>query len=176
MKGIPKPPGFQEAVFPKEAVRPPIKERSGLPKEADRTPMMMMGRLWQSEYPYAPREEPQPNGQGTRPGSTTPPPGREARDHSRERSREPNEQDTTVKIMLRLMEGMQAMQKQMLDAKDEESTNGAEVVRATQPLPGLPPWNPGSGPIDLNDWLALIDPHDERFINKQWSLVEATDD
>ena len=66
------------------------------------------------------------------------------------------EEKTAFQVMLKLMEGMQAMQKQWLE--DREGAGGAEAVRGTPQLPSLADWSATTGPIDLNDWLALIEP------------------
>ena len=63
---------------------------------------------------------------------------------------------TTVKVMLKLMEGMQAIQRQMLEHRDED--NATESVRQAPALPALSEWSATMGPIDLNDWMALIEP------------------
>ena len=73
-----------------------------------------------------------------------------------EGERPKEDEKTAFKVMLKLMEGMQAMQKQWLEEK--ESFGGAEVVRGTPQLPPLADWSATTGPIDLNDWLALIEP------------------
>jgi len=63
-----------------------------------------------------------------------------------------------------MMKGMQEIQKKMLDReardREEEAEGGASVeyVRGSHELPKLACWSPQSGPIDLNDWLALIEP------------------
>ena len=54
------------------------------------------------------------------------------------------------------MEGMQAFQKQMMDGKDDEGAS--EAVRHAPALPSLHEWSSTTGPIDLNDWMALIEP------------------
>jgi hypothetical protein len=59
-------------------------------------------------------------------------------------------------VMLELMEGTQALQKQMLDGKDDEGSS--QAVRHAPSLPGLAEWSSTSGPIDFNDWMALIEP------------------
>ena len=68
------------------------------------------------------------------------------------------EQGTAFAVMLKLMEGMQALQRQMLESKNEEKDGGSEFVRGAPALPPLAEWNPTTGPIDLNDLLALIEP------------------
>ena len=54
---------------------------------------------------------------------------------------------TTVKVMLKLMEGMQALQRQMLEGRDEDA--GTESVRQATALPALAEWSATTGPIDL---------------------------
>ena len=68
------------------------------------------------------------------------------------------EDATAFQVMLKLMEGMQQMQRQFLEGRDEEKGGSTEYVRSSQQLPGLAEWSPSTGPIDLNDWLALIEP------------------
>ena len=65
---------------------------------------------------------------------------------------------TAFQVMLKLMEGMQQMQRQFLEGKEEEKGGSGEYVRSSQQLPSLAEWTPSTGPIDLNDWLALIEP------------------
>ena len=45
-----------------------------------------------------------------------------------------------------------------MDGKDDSREGESEYVRNAQPLPQLPEWNALTGPIDLGDWLALIEP------------------
>ena len=66
----------------------------------------------------------------------------------------------TVAVMLKLMEGMQALQEKMV-VGSHKTTDYMETVKAPMDLPKLPPWDPESGPIDFNDWLALIQPYME---------------
>ena len=68
------------------------------------------------------------------------------------------ERTTTLGIMMQLVQGMQSLQKQVLEGKDEEREGRNEYVRGTPVLPMLPEWSPATGPIDMNDWMALIDP------------------
>ena len=65
--------------------------------------------------------------------------------------------------MLGLMQGMQEIQKKMLekheDGDQEEDRGERRTVRnGVQPLPLLQEWSATSGPIDLTDWLILIEP------------------
>ena len=77
-------------------------------------------------------------------------------------SHEFQEGSGTVQVMLALMQGMQEIQKKMVEKeeKGEEfgSHGGIEFVRGQHELPKLPEWSAGSAPIDLNDWLVLIEP------------------
>jgi len=72
----------------------------------------------------------------------------------------PREVDPTVQVMLKLMQGMQEMQRRMIekDEKEEGAMRGVEFVRGQHELPKLPEWHPGTAPIDLNDWMVLIEP------------------
>ena len=76
---------------------------------------------------------------------------------------ETTQQDATLKIMLGSMQGMQKIQKKLLekheDGDKEEDRGESETVRnGVQPLPLLQEWSATSSPIDLNDWLILIEP------------------
>ena len=68
----------------------------------------------------------------------------------------------TLKVMVTMLKGMQEMQKQFFerDREDREDSGwkGMEYVRGHPELPKLPTWSPTTGPIDLNDWLALLEP------------------
>ena len=66
----------------------------------------------------------------------------------------------TEKFMLLMMESMKEMQKKYLESKDEAGmVRGVEVVRSGAPeLPPLPAWNPTQGPLQLGDWLLLLEP------------------
>ena len=83
-----------------------------------------------------------------------------------ERRERPSErqgsQPDAIQVMLALMQGMQEMQKRMLEKeeKGEEglSLKGVEFVRGQPELPKLQEWAAGTAPIDLNDWLVLIEP------------------
>ena len=66
----------------------------------------------------------------------------------------------TVAVMLKLMEGMQVLQEKVL-AGPHRGADYMETVKAPMELPKLSLWDPESGPIDFNDWLALIQPYME---------------
>ena len=60
-------------------------------------------------------------------------------------------------VMLKLMEGMQMMQKQLLEQK--EKTETIETVKAGfAELPRLGEFSPENGPIELGDWFTIIHP------------------
>ena len=74
------------------------------------------------------------------------------------------QQDQTINVVLKLMEGMQAMQEQLM----KQSAGGSkakgsddheeEVIRTGIQLHALPEWNMESAPVDFQDWLLLISP------------------
>ena len=116
---------------PKEAARPPS-------QEAEVPPVNGLGPFHRS----APKPE-----DWSRPKEAETP-----KDQDRE------DQKAAFQVMLRLMEGMQAMQKQLLEGRDDDREGQSEYVRGSPALPPLAEWNPSTAPIDLNDWLALIEP------------------
>ena len=65
-------------------------------------------------------------------------------------------------MMLALMQGMQDIQRKLVEkeGRTEEPGihGGIEFVRGQHELPKLPEWSASSAPIDLNDWLVLIEP------------------
>ncbi|CAK9113587.1 unnamed protein product [Durusdinium trenchii] len=67
-------------------------------------------------------------------------------------------QQQTMAIILKLMEGMQSLQKQMIKGHREEDSKEAEVVRTSVEVPKLAEWNQESAPIDYADWLLLLQP------------------
>ena len=84
---------------------------------------------------------------------------KEKEEDKKEVRSEKKEEATQIQIMVKLMEGMQALQNRILDGKDEDRSNEAEIVQnQPHPLPELCEWDPSTGPIDLGDWLSLIEP------------------
>ena len=65
----------------------------------------------------------------------------------------------SMRIMLKLMEGMQELQKQILISKEEGKGDEIEVVRYVADLPKLAEWNPETAPIDFGDWVICLHPH-----------------
>ena len=78
--------------------------------------------------------------------------------------RRDEEREISMEAILAMMRNMQEIQKKMLERelrdKDEEKgmTGRAEFVRGQPEPPKLQPWHPVNGPIDLNDWLSLVEP------------------
>ena len=65
--------------------------------------------------------------------------------------------------MLTLMQGMQKMQQQMLQhrsrsGKEQGDGHEDEALRGGVDLHQLPEWSPDTAPVDLQDWLLLVDP------------------
>ena len=59
-----------------------------------------------------------------------------------------------VKGMMKLMEGMQLMQSQILEVKKQKDV---EVLKSSvHELPRLPEWKAEIAPLDLTDWLLAI--------------------
>ena len=63
--------------------------------------------------------------------------------------------DQTIQILMKMMEGMTNLQKQIMEKDKDKDT---ETVRSQVELPPLPPWSSTTGPVDLSDWLVLIEP------------------
>ena len=73
-----------------------------------------------------------------------------------EEKESPGGQKAVVQSMLKLMEGMHALQVQIADTK---KTKEVEVVKNyVGELPKLPDWRAESAPLDLTDWLLTIEP------------------
>ena len=75
----------------------------------------------------------------------------------------------TLDVILKLMEGMQEIQKKLVKGEGEDSQE-AEVVRHSVELPKLQEWSPESGPIDFADWLLLLQPpmSDLSALSEEW--------
>ena len=68
----------------------------------------------------------------------------------------PGDQRAVVQSMLKLMEGMHALQVQITENKKSKEI---EVVKGfVGELPKLPEWRAESAPLDLTDWLLTIEP------------------
>ena len=60
--------------------------------------------------------------------------------------------------MLKLMQGMQELQKQIVVSKDERRGDEVEVVRLVSDLRKLAEWSPETAPIDFGDWVFSLHP------------------
>lgn len=117
----------------KDEVKKKIEEECQVPKEEFGTPY-----------------EEEPRGEGVETprrldGGIDPPP-----------KESPADPKMMMKGMLKLMEGMQMMQSQILEVKKDKAV---EVVRGSvSELPRLPEWKAETAPLDLTDWLLTIEP------------------
>ena len=77
-----------------------------------------------------------------------------------ERSREEDFNSKTMEFMFLMMQSMRDLQQKISDGKnDEGAVMGVEVVRSGAPdLPDLMPWTSGTGPLQLGDWMLLLNP------------------
>ena len=72
--------------------------------------------------------------------------------HGRGGEGDPSTSDT-MKFMMTMLESMQQLMKERESGKGD-----AEIVKTAVELPKLPEWSHETGPIDLGDWIATIDP------------------
>lgn len=65
-----------------------------------------------------------------------------------------------MQFMTMMLESMKEMQSRWKKEGEEQGMmRGVEVVRTGLPeLPRLPPWNPSQGPLQLGDWLLVLEP------------------
>ena len=65
-----------------------------------------------------------------------------------------------LEFMAMMLESMKEMHKKVIDQKEEAGTvRGVEVVRSgVLELPALPPCNATQGPLQLGDWLLMVEP------------------
>ena len=67
-------------------------------------------------------------------------------------------ENARLDVMLKLMEGMQELQKHILDKGNRENENAEVVRQGAHDLPLLPEPVSESGPLDLGDWLMMVEP------------------
>ena len=89
--------------------------------------------------------------------SRSPPGGKQSHQHA------PSGQDSMVQTMLKIMEGMQSMQQQILEQSSGKRASGEghrddEYVRGSVELHKLAEWAPESAPVDFQDWLLVLQP------------------
>ena len=93
-------------------------------------------------------------------------------EEEREKKESPVDSKMMLKGMLKLMEGMQVMQTQLLHVKKD---SGLEVVRGgMSELPRLSEWKAETAPLDLTDWLLTIGPAMGDLSNGSQQWWEAT--
>ena len=79
-------------------------------------------------------------------------------------SRVKTSQERSMEIMLKIMQGMQTMQQQILDQQSSgkrgtsEDHREDEYVRGSVELHKLAEWSPESAPVDFQDWLLVLQP------------------
>ena len=66
-----------------------------------------------------------------------------------------SEETSTMQVLLKIVQGMQSMQKQLLDGRDDHKDE-AEFVRFSPDLPRLPEWSAETAPIDYGDWITCL--------------------
>ena len=68
--------------------------------------------------------------------------------------------EKSLEFMAMMLESMKEMHKKVIDQKEEAGTvRGVEVVRSgVLELPPLPPCNATQGPLQLGDWLLMVEP------------------
>ena len=77
----------------------------------------------------------------------------------RTKKKEAQSDKSTMKVILKLVEGMTNLQKQITSTKDVGRQEEVETVRFAADLPKLADWQAESSPIDLNDWILCIEPY-----------------
>ena len=103
------------------------------------------------------------DGSDEKPGSSDPEDSSE--EEVQRRAKVSNKEQPTKEAfdtMLKLMQGMQRMQEQLLHhcgtaAKKVSEGHDDEVLRGGVELHHLPEWSPETAPVDLQDWLLLVD-------------------
>ena len=116
--------------------------------------------------------------------SITPPPRPRSRSPPGGKQHQPG-QDSMVQTMLKLMEGMQNMQQQLLEQQasrrsGSDAHRDDEYVRGSVELHKLAEWTPESAPVDFQDWLLVLHPQmaDLSASSGEWwtRIMEAAND
>ncbi|CAL1147694.1 unnamed protein product, partial [Cladocopium goreaui] len=82
-------------------------------------------------------------------------------------------QATMMQSMVKLMEGMQTMQAQILDVRRQKDV---EVVKnAAVELPKLQEWKADTAPLDLADWLLVVEPVLSTGLSEKGAILTALD-
>ena len=165
-EGEPKFATPEEAADPpKEAVEPPEeagdsqKEVKGRSKEAVGPQGIFSAYMQDTKeeevFPWHRRskeaEDPQKEAAGARSKEAERPPDAKG-------SEKTSSKDPTLEVILKLMEGMQEIQRQIVTNGSKQQIQDPEVVRHSADLPKLPEWSAETAPIDYNDWLLCLGP------------------
>ena len=86
------------------------------------------------------------------------PPDRSTGKEAPRKRRKSGSKDQTLEVILKLMQGMQTMQQQMMKGR-EDRKDEAEIVRQVVDLPKLPEWDAETAPIDYADWALCLGAH-----------------
>eukprot|EP00435_Cladocopium_sp_Y103_P074775 s194_g51.t1 len=141
-----------------EMINPP-----GLQEEEYQTPEDLKDpakKLFQDTEETAKPKGPKEDDRPPREEAARPPkPTKEAEDPHKASSSSSTQDPQTAAMMqgmMKLMEGMQMMQSQILDVKKQKDV---EVVKSSvSELPRLPEWRAETAPLDLTDWFLTIEP------------------
>ena len=134
---------------PKEAERPPK-----FAQEAERPPKFGKEAERPPKFGQEAERPPRPTKEAERPPECY---GSQSQDPQ---SGTPGFAEKSLECMIVMMETMKEMQKRFQDEKEEGGmVKGFEIVRAgPMELPSLPLWNVTQSPLQLSDWLLLIEP------------------
>ena len=151
-----RPPAsdLKEAASPPESV---LKEAASPPesvlKEAARPPESVLKEAARPPT-SAPKEAARPpegmSGEAQQPGG----------EHPSAETGAAGFTEKSLEFMCLMMENMKELQRKYQEDREEGgSIRGIEVVRSgAQELPPLPGWSPNQSPLQLSDWLLLIEP------------------
>ena len=95
--------------------------------------------------------------------------------------RRSNFEDKQMEFMYLVVESMRQMQTKMNEVREDGVVRGIEVVRSgLTELPTLPQWSAAQGPLQLGDWLLLVEPiiSDLSATSESWwkEMVKQTED
>ena len=153
-----------EGLFEQEAARPPKEDgldgRQVKEQEAARPPKEdgLGGQQAKEQEAARPPKEDGLGGQQAKEPEAARPPKEEGPRGQQEKGGDFNSQ--SMELMFLMVQSMRDLQKKIQDGKGEDgSVMGVEVVRSGAPdLPDLLPWASGTGPLQLGDWMLLLNP------------------
>ena len=85
-------------------------------------------------------------------------PDRPAEGGGSRKRRKSGSKDQTLEVILKLMQGMQTLQQQIMKGRDDRKDE-AEFVRHSVDLPKLQEWDAETAPIDFADWALCLGAH-----------------